>query len=203
MEAKAKRREEKQAVAAQKLALKKEKEARETALKRVEEERRIRAQREKELEEKWRLLQHQISSENELIHKNEDMWRASELLLENNCNQITEKYATKVSPLDVEEECRIITNGVTKISLIQSCTEDCQKYILWFINAKGQRISNARLLEQKSIGETTTLQFELKSQSGFSSVENYFLCVLSFEDGRILGVIPYKIKISFANDFDF
>ena len=106
-------------------------------------------------------------------------------------------------PLEVNDKRRVITNGVTKISFRQSSTENCQKNILWFVNENGQRISNMRILQQKSIGETTVLQFELKSQSGFSSAEDYFLCILNFEDGSILGAIPYKIKISFANDFGF
>lgn len=66
-----------------------------------------------------------------------------------------------------------------------------------------QAISNVRLLEQKSVGETSLIQFELKSQSGFSSSKDYYLCVLNFEDGQILGALPFKIKISFANDFGF
>lgn len=148
-------------------------------------------------------MQHQMASEEQLIQEKENIWGTAERLLESNCDQIQEKYVTNKSPLDVDVKHRIITNSMTKISLIQRNATDSQKYVLWFVDAMGQRISNARLLDQKSVGELSVLQFELKSQSGFSSGKDYYLCVLNFEDGQILGALPFKIKISFVNDFDF
>lgn len=202
-EAETKKLAEKEAKAAQLLAQKKEEEARKAALKKAAEERRIRAEKEKELEERWLCLQHQMASEEQLIQEKEIIWSTAERLLESNCDQIQEKYVTNKSPLDVDVKHRTITNSMTKISLIQRNATDCQKYVLWFVDAMGQRISNARLLDQKSVGELSVLQFELKSQSGFSSGKDYYLCVLNFEDGQILGALPFKIKISFVNDFDF
>lgn len=202
-EAETKKLAEKEAKAAQLLAQKKEEEARKAALKKAAEERRIRAEKEKELEERWLRLQHQMASEEQLIQEKENIWGTAERLLESNCDQIQEKYVTNKSPLDVDVKHRTITNSMTKISLIQRNATDCQKYVLWFVDAMGQRISNARLLDQKSVGELSVLQFELKSQSGFSSGKDYYLCVLNFEDGQILGALPFKIKISFVNDFDF
>lgn len=202
-EAETKKLAEKEAKAAQLLAQKKEEEARKAALKKAAEERRIRAEKEKELEERWLRLQHQMASEEQLIQEKENIWGTAERFLESNCDQIQEKYVTNKSPLDVDVKHRTITNSMTKISLIQRNATDCQKYVLWFVDAMGQRISNARLLDQKSVGELSVLQFELKSQSGFSSGKDYYLCVLNFEDGQILGALPFKIKISFVNDFDF
>lgn len=202
-EADAKKQAEKDAKAAQLLAQKKEEEAKAAALRKAAKERRLREEKEKELEERWHRLQHQMASEEQQIQEKEEIWSTVERLLEDDCDQIPEKYATKESPLDVDAKHRTITNSMTKISLVQRNAIDCQKYVLWFVDAKGQRISNVRLLEQKSVGETSLIQFELKSQSGFSSSKDYYLCILNFEDGQILGALPFKIKISFANDFDF
>lgn len=202
-DADAKKQAEKEAKAAQLLAQKKEDEAKEAALRKAAEERRIRAEKEKALEEQWLRLQHQMASEEQLVQEKEDILRTAERLLESNCDQIQEKYAAKEAPLDVEAKHRTITNSMTKIPLIQVNTIDCPKYVLWFVDEYGQRISNVRLLEQKRVGETSLIQFELKSQSGFSSSKDYYLCILNFEDGQILGALPFKINISFANDFGF
>ena len=202
-EADAKKQAEKDAKAVQLLAQKKEEEAKAAALQKAAEERRLREEKEKELEERWLRLQHQMASEEQQIQEKEDVLRTAERLLEDDCDQISKKYAAKESPLDVDAKRRTITNSMTKISLVQRNAIDCPKYVLWFVDAKGQRISNVRLLEQKSVGETSLIQFELKSQSGFSSRMDYYLCILNFEDGQILGTLPFKIKISFANDFDF
>ena len=202
-EADAKKQVEKEAKAAQLLAKKKEEEAKEAALRKAAEERRIRAEKEKALEEQWLRLQHQMASEEQQIQEKEEIWSAVEQMLEDDCDQIPEKYAAKKSPLDVDAKRRTITNSMTKISLVQRNAIDCPKYVLWFVDAKGQRISNVRLLEQKRVGETSLIQFELKSQSGFSSSKDYYLCILNFEDGQILGALPFKINISFANDFGF
>ncbi|MBR6618447.1 MAG: hypothetical protein IKL00_11330 [Oscillospiraceae bacterium] len=202
-EADAKKQAVKEAKAAQLLAQKKEEEAKAAALRKAAEERRLREEKEKELEKRWLRLQHQMASEEQQIQEKEEIWSTVEQMLEDDCDQIPEKYAAKESPLDVDAKRRTITNSMTKISLVQRTAIDCPKYVLWFVDAKGQRISNVRLLEQKSVGETSLIQFELKSQSGFSSSKDYYLCILNFEDGQILGALPFKIKISFSNDFGF
>lgn len=202
-EADAKKQAEKEAKAARLLALEKERKAREAELRRAAEKRRIQEEKAKALEERCHRLQQQIASEEQLIFEKKDIFVVAEQMLKKNHDRIFEEYAEKVSPLDVDAKHRTITNSMTKISLTQRNTTDCPKYVLWFVDTKGQRISNVRLLEQKNVGETSLIQFELKSQSGFSSSMNYYLCVLNFKDGQILGVLPFKIKISFANDFDF
>ncbi len=202
-EADAKKQAEKDAKAAQLLAQKKEEEAKAAALRKAAEERRLREEKEKELEERWHRLQHQMASEEQQIQEKEEMWSTVERLLEDDFDQIQGKYADKESPLDVDAKHRTITNSMTKISLVQRNIMDCQKYILWFVDAEGRRISNVRILEEMSLGEKALLQFELRAQGGFSSGRDYYLCILDFEDGQILGAIPFRIKISFANDFDF
>ena len=196
----AKKQAEKKEKAAQLLAHKREQEAKKKALKKAEEERLARLKKEKELEERWRLSQKQIESEERLILEKEDLLHKTDLLLQNECGKISEEYATMLSPLNCEN--RIITNSMTKVVLVQvKLTPDCTNYVLWFADDRGRRISNVRLLAQKECGEVSSVQFELKSQNGFSSNDSYFLLVINFDDGQVLGAFSYKIKIAFVNDF--
>lgn len=96
-----------------------------------------------------------------------------------------------------------ITNSIVRKRFTQvHATPNCSRYILVFVDHKGNPISEQRLIEQKPIGEITKTSFELKAADGGFTKDNYYLLVMSFDTGDVIGAFRYTINISFANDFN-
>ena len=103
----------------------------------------------------------------------------------------------------VSSDKSVITNSIVRKRFVQvKSTPDCSQYMLMFVDHNGKVVSEQRLLDQKRIGERTSVSFELKTEGGFDR-ENYYLLIMDFNTGDVLGASKYKINISFANDFGF
>lgn len=107
-----------------------------------------------------------------------------------------------VNPFE-EDNKKTITNSIVRKQLIQKkTTPECNEYLLFFVDATGNIISDQRLVRQMPVGEKTTVSFELKSNNGFNK-NNYYLMILNFITYETISATRYKINISFSNDFDF
>lgn len=120
--------------------------------------------------------------------------------LEGNENHILLKESSLIISDDGK---RVITNSIVRKKFTQRKTiRGCSKYILIFYDNNGKEISDQRLLDQKDIGASTMISFELKSKNGFTD-DNYYLLVFNFDTDELLCAYRYKINIAFSNDFDF
>ena len=193
------------------------------AQKKAEEERKqkleaLRLARLQREEEKRREEQEQKAREervqNELAQKDRD----EKLILEQQAkrdNHTTLSYALtaelieqtvhdeNILPID-DAQKKIITNSIARRTFVQKAnTPICDKYLIYFSDKDGNRISEQRVLNQKDVNGVTDVSFELKSSNGFDSKETYYLAIFDFVRGDLIGALQYKINIAFANDFDF
>ena len=110
---------------------------------------------------------------------------------------------TELLPID-DVQKKVITNSIARCKFVQkSKTINCDKYLVYFSDKDGNRISEQRVLNQNAVNAITDISFELKSSNGFDSKEPYYLAIFDFESGPLIGSLQYKIDIAFANDFDF
>ena len=217
------KREKQRKLEEERAARKRAEEEQKAAQKKAEEERKqkleaLRLARLQREEEKRREEQKQRAREvrvqNELAQKDRD----EKLILEQQAkrdNQTTLSYALtaemleqtvrdeNVLPID-DSQKKIITNSIARRTFVQKAnTPNCDKYLVYFSDKDGNRISEQRVLNQKDVDAITDVSFELKSSNGFSSKETYYLVMFDFVSGDLIGALQYKINIAFANDFDF
>ena len=217
------KREKQRKLEEERAARKKAEEEQKAAQKKAEEERKqkleaLRLARLQREEEKRREEQEQRAREvrvqNELAQKDRD----EKLILEQQAKQdshTTLSYALtaemleqtvrdeNVLPID-DAQKKTITNSIARRTFVQKAnTPNCDKYLVYFSDKDGNRISEQRVLNQKDVDAITDVSFELKSSNGFSSKETYYLVMFDFVSGDLIGALQYKINIAFANDFDF
>ncbi len=106
------------------------------------------------------------------------------------------------SPVEDCDEKRVLTNNIVQRWYKQTSESSLTEYNLYFIDELGDRISNTVVLKLSTAEEKTKVTFELSAVNGFDNSKTYYLLVCDM-DNKILGKIPYKINITFVNDFDF
>lgn len=194
------------------LALEKEEEERKQKLEVI---RSARLQREKEKrreEQEKKTREERIK--NELAQKDRD----EKLILERQASQddrtmlsyaltaeLLEQTVHDATVLPVDDsQKKAITNSIARRKFVQkNNTPNCDKYLVYFSDKDGNRISEQRVIDQKDVNSVTDMTFELKSLNGFDSKETYYLAIFNFGNGDLIGALQYKINITFANDFDF
>ena len=108
------------------------------------------------------------------------------------------------NPLEQVGGSNVITNNLFNFTYKQVAdTPSVAKYELVFTDDVGSVISNVQAVD-KQVGAQTKVSFNLTS-GDFDPKKQYFLLIRDAEKrtDALLGKIPYKIKISFADEFGF
>ena len=143
------------------------------------------------------------------VKQNQERKIADEALMEERINTLTQidkellddGQETQNTPIIITNSRRTITNGICKIDFLQEKDDTATKYIVFFVSKEGERCSDVRVLNKKSIGTCSTIPFEINTKN-LNGSKGAYLLIVDFDTGVVINRIEFKVNITFMNDFD-